>query len=81
MKRVLDSVGDPLEVIRDALIQSERDWDFDESSAVIFAIVCGWHEVLPQVARKFGWSEEQIDRLARLRTRFIALCPLCAELT
>jgi hypothetical protein len=43
--------------------------------------ICGWHEVLPQVARKFGWSEEQIDRLARLRTRFIALCPLCAELT
>jgi hypothetical protein len=37
-----------LEVIRNAIIQSECDWDFDEFSAVIFDIVCGWHEVLPE---------------------------------
>ena len=72
MKSVLDNIGDPLEVIRNALIQSERAWDFDELSAVVFGIVCGW----PEVAQKFGWSEEQIDRLARLKARFVQLCPL-----
>ena len=79
MKSVLDNIADPLEVILNALIQSERDWDFDESSAVVFGIVCGWHEVLPDVARKSGWSEEQIDRLTRLRARFVALCPLAGD--
>jgi hypothetical protein len=66
-EKSFDDVGDPLEVIRNALIQAERDWDFGESSAVIFGIVCGWHEVLPEKAQKFGWSKEQIDRLARLK--------------
>jgi len=53
--------------------------DFDELNAAIFGIVCGWHEVLPAVAQKFGWSEEQIDRLTRLRARFVALCPLAGD--
>ena len=79
MKSVLDNIGDPLEVIRNAIIQSEREWDFDELSAAIFGIVCGWHEVLPAVAQKFGWSEEQIDRLTRLRARCVALCPLAGD--
>jgi hypothetical protein len=39
-EKSFDDVGDPLEVIRNALIQAERDWDFGESSAVIFGIVC-----------------------------------------
>ena len=62
--------------MHNAIVQSERAWDEDEQSAVIFAIVwgsvhetdpvCGWREV----ADKFAWSEEQIARLARLRARF-----------
>jgi len=44
-----------LEVIHNEIVQSERDWEEDECSAVIFVIVCGWHDVLP--CREFGWSE------------------------
>jgi hypothetical protein len=59
--------------------QSDRDWSTDEPSAVIFGIVCGWHEVLPEVAEKFDWTEEKTDRLGRLRARFVAQCPAAAE--
>jgi hypothetical protein len=40
------------------------------------AVICGWHEVLPEVA---VWSEEQIDRLSRLRSEFIKLCPAARD--
>ena len=73
MNNVQETTEDPMEVIHNAIVQSERDWDEDECSAVIFGIVCGWHEVLPEVAEKFAWSEEQIARLARLRARFSQL--------
>ena len=56
---------DHLEVICDAIVGSDRAWHEDERSAVIFGIVFQWHEVLPEAAEKFGWSEEQITRLAR----------------
>jgi hypothetical protein len=64
-----------LNVIRDAIVQSELEWDPEEPSAIVFAIVCGWHEALPEVAEKFGWSEEQISRLSRLQANFVRFCP------
>jgi hypothetical protein len=67
---------DRLEVIHNAIVQSERDWGGDERGAVIFGIVCGWPSWLPEVVEKFGWSEEDLNRLTRLRTRFIQLYPI-----
>ena len=66
--------SEALKVIRDAIVQSELEWDQEEPSAGVFAIVCGWHEALPEVAEKFGWSEEQISRLSRLRANFVRFC-------
>jgi hypothetical protein len=43
------------------------------------AVICGWHEALPEVTEKFNWSEEQIDRLSRLRSEFIKLCPAARD--
>ena len=34
---------------------------------------------LPEVAEKFGWSEEQNARLSRPRAKFIKLCPAAGE--
>ena len=79
MKSVLDNYWRPFgsHSQRDHPIRTRMD--FDELNAAIFGIVCGWHEVLPAVAQKFGWSEEQIDRLTRLRARCVALCPLAGD--
>lgn len=73
------SYEDPVEVIYTAIVQSEREWVQEEPSAVIFAIACGWHEVLPEMAEKFGWSDEKIARLAHLRAQFVNLCPAAAD--
>ena len=66
---------DPLQAIYDAIAEDDRDWSEDERSAVIYAIVCGWHELLPEVALKYDWSDEKIVRLTYLRSRFRELCP------
>jgi hypothetical protein len=42
----------PAVVIHNAIVQSERDWDEDEQSAVIFAIVCGWRESIIRSSRE-----------------------------
>jgi hypothetical protein len=60
--------SEALKVIRDAIVQSELEWDQEEQSAVVLAIVCGWHEALPEVAEKFGWSEDVLDSVS---TQFI----------
>jgi hypothetical protein len=79
MKLTKEISQDPWEVIYNAIVQSDRDWSTDEPSAVIFGIVCGWHEVLPEVAEKFDWTEEKTYRLGRLRASFVAQCPAAAE--
>jgi hypothetical protein len=33
----------------------------DETHAILFGVICGWHEALPEVAEKFGWSEDDIE--------------------
>jgi hypothetical protein len=71
---------DPLQVLYDAIVDDDgRDWGENEHTAIILAILCGWHEVMPEIAKKFGWSEEQIGRLSFLRARFLKLCPIAAD--
>ncbi len=79
MNGIQETTEDPLEMIHNAIIQSERDWDEDECSAIIFGIVCGWHGALPEVVEKFGSSEEDLSRLTRLRPRFTQLCSIAGD--
>jgi hypothetical protein len=60
-------------------LQSDRDWSSDEPSAVVYAIVCGWHETVSEITEKFHWSEDQILRLERLRAGFVAQCHAAAD--
>lgn len=66
---------DPLQMIQDAVAGGDRDWSQDVRDAVIFAIVCGWHEAMPELSERFGWEDEQIVRLTVLRSKFVELCP------
>jgi hypothetical protein len=66
---------DPLEMNHNLIVQFERDWTEDGLSAVIFVIVCGWHEVLPEIAEKFAWSEKQLARLTWLGASCVQLWP------
>jgi hypothetical protein len=61
MSQNSSSHTDPLQAIYDAIAEDDRDWSENERSAVIYAIVCGWQELLPEVAV--------------LRARFRELCP------
>ena len=79
MRNHEEDTQDPLQMIHETIVCDERDWAEDERSAVISAIVCGWREMLPQVADRFGWSEEHIARLSRLRAKFIKLCPVAGD--
>jgi hypothetical protein len=79
MKLSAELSQDPLEVIYNAIVQSDRDWSSDEPSAVVYAIACGWHEMVSEIAGKFHWSEDQILRLERLRAGFVGHCASAAD--
>jgi hypothetical protein len=79
MKLTTESSQPPLEVIYNAIVQSDCDWSSDEPGAVVYAIVCGWHEMMPEIADKFHCSEDQILRLERLRAGFVAQCGAAAD--
>ena len=72
MKLSAELSQDPLEVIYNAIVQSDRDWSSNEPSAVVYAIVRGWRETVSEIAEKLNWSEDQILRLERLRAGFVA---------
>ena len=72
MKLSAELSQDPLEVIYNAIVQSDRDWSSNEPSAVVYANVCGWHETVSEIAEKLNWSEDQILHLERLRAGFVA---------
>jgi hypothetical protein len=50
-----------------------------KTHAILFGVICGWHEALPEIAEKFGWSEDDIENIARLHRRFGKLCPAAAR--
>jgi hypothetical protein len=51
-----------------------RDWGQDKRDAWMWGIICGWDERSMQECRsRFGWSDEDVARLRRLRQRFMGL--------
>jgi hypothetical protein len=50
--------------------------------AWIYGIVCGWDDdMLPELADKFGWSDEAVARLKRLRALWVTFSGLSASAT
>ena len=75
---------DPFEALHSALAFSSRDWGAERDLAWIYGIVAGWdcdedHEhdwlcsgdAMAELAERFGWSEEQVERLRALHKRFM----------
>jgi len=70
----------PLRALANAIALSSQDWGEAADFAWIYGIVCGWDDeddpasdAYPQLQAEFGWSDEQVARLKRLRQRFHVL--------
>jgi hypothetical protein len=74
MNELLASNDDPLAILHGAIVRDlDQPWDADETHAILFGVICGWHEAMSEVAEK--WSEDDIENLTRLHRRFGKLCP------
>lgn len=67
----------PFDSLHCAIVFSPMDWGIDKRSAWIYGIVVGWEdeggndaEIMVELARRFHWSIETIERLRRLRAAF-----------
>ena len=68
---------DPLGALHSALTLSSMDWSAAADTAWIYGIAVGWDGPgMAELATKFGWSDEKIARLRKLRQYYRA-----AELT
>ena len=70
--------GDPItlnafESIECAIAFDVRDWSEDRRSAWIYAIVFGWEyeDSWDEVAKKFGWDEEDHKRANMMHEQWI----------
>jgi hypothetical protein len=61
----LRPIGEVLDSLRAVIVTDPRDWSIDRRDAWIYAIVCGWDEVLTEVARRHRWDDATIARLQR----------------
>jgi hypothetical protein len=71
------SDDNPLKALRETLMFSSQDWGEAADFAWIYGIVCGWQDeeddYHPSLQADFGWSDEQVARLKRLRAAFADL--------
>ncbi len=62
-----------------------RDWSARSSDAWLYGLLCGWdcddvrdhdedcREAMSEIAARFGWSQEEVARLRRLRAAVLAV--------
>lgn len=68
----LENITNPLEYIEYVIAFDVRDWSEDKRLATIYAIVFGWgkengiFDAWSEVQKRFGWSDEGVERLKKL---------------
>lgn len=64
---------DPLGALRDAMTFSSMDWGASADTAWIYGIAVG-HDgpAMAELAMKFGWSEQKVAHLRKLRRYYRA---------
>ena len=63
--------NNPLKSLRNTVVFGAKDWSVDKRDAWIYGIIVGWNdESLENLAKKYHWSPEHIQRLKRLNARF-----------
>ncbi|QOT19602.1 hypothetical protein [Paenarthrobacter sp. YJN-5] len=64
---------DPLGALHAAMSFSSMDWGASKDTAWIYGIAVGWDgPAMKDLAAKFGWSEQQVKKLRKLRRYFRA---------
>lgn len=64
----LNSVKESLQM---TVACDSRDWSSDKRDAWIYGIVLGWCEAaMVEIALKFNWSKEDVERLNKLYKEF-----------
>lgn len=62
---------DPINSLADTLAFSADDWSASRAMAWVWGIVCGWDDdSFTELAPRFRWTAEQVERLKRLRANF-----------
>jgi hypothetical protein len=64
----------PLRALEEAIALSSNDWGSARDFAWIWGIILGWSneddDAWCEQQRKWGWTDEQVDRLKRLHEKF-----------
>jgi hypothetical protein len=72
-----DTNPDPLTALGDCLVFSVEDWGQSRAMAWVYGIVVGWgdrsNDAHDELAAKFGWSAETVERLRQLHATFEAI--------
>ena len=50
-----------------------KDWGSDKNDAWIYGIIMGWDYAMPEIAKRFGWTDETVARLELLHNDFRGL--------
>lgn len=49
--------------LRSTMAHNSRDWSTDRADAWLYGVVCGWDDVLDDVAAEHGWDPASVARL------------------
>ena len=76
---------DPREALRDTIALSADDWSQTRAMAWVYGIILGWDPdpeadedggAMAELAAKFDWEPEQVERLRELHGRFDQMSPV-----
>lgn len=64
----MSTLLDVIESLHRTVVFDSKDYSISKRDAWLYGIVCGWDgPSMTSLAKKFGWSDEDVERLRSLR--------------
>lgn len=67
----MTTIRHTLETLAASVCKSGRDWSQNPHDARIYEILIGWGDALPEVARRHGWTSEDLRTLGAMSAAVI----------
>lgn len=65
-----EHIYEVIDSLHTTITTDSKDWSLNKRDAWIYGIIVGWDDALPEVAEKFGWGNEDINRLKKYHSQF-----------
>lgn len=54
--------------LHSTIVTDPKDWSLHKRDAWLYGILVGWDDCLPEIQKRFNWSDKDVSRLQKYRS-------------